>query len=158
MTSERNSIWDPEDESPNPDDAEILERPGWFLQSSAKRFILTSSGTQFLNSTPAHFQDVYSINEADAKSAVETVHSIPAPPVKLEMFEDYAYAHSSPSVSGRNSLATVIPTNTAISVASTGASLSRRMQSGLDLTVQEKQDETHLSMFDQAFIHTRDLM
>ncbi|KAL2074653.1 hypothetical protein VTL71DRAFT_8432 [Oculimacula yallundae] len=89
-------------------------------------------------------------------SAIGSTSTTPAGSVKLERFEDYGIVNS--NASRRTSVVKVEPTISARSVASfsTGASLARRMDFSLD-QVLTKANRVPASMFDIAFVHTRDL-
>lgn len=122
------------------------------------------SANRFTNVTLDNFFEVYKVDDpSEAGSSIGTLQSLPTfatAGAALERFEDYGYSESTPSVSRHASLSKV-PTTTTKSVASlsTGASLARRFDSTLGSSLRQTSnvDSASKSMFDQAFLHTRDL-
>ncbi|KAK0124672.1 hypothetical protein ONS95_009617 [Cadophora gregata] len=148
-TSEKSSVWDPETDGRStggdfPEDLlESVESP-------------QDTGNRFVNTTPDNYLEMYqSSHHLRATSSVGSVQTIPAGSVKLERFEDYAV---SPSSSRRTSIMKIEPSVTARSVASqsTGMSLAKRFKQTLDPTWGSTK-VARPSMFDQAFVHSRDL-
>lgn len=107
-----------------------------------------------MNTTPDNYLEMYQSEEnSRAAGSIGLLPTIPAGSVKLERFEDYAY---SPDASRRTSVMKIEASTTARSVASlsTDINLARRMNRSLGINITRN---NHPSMFDQAFIHSRDL-
>lgn len=106
------------------------------------------------------------MDDSNETSSVGSIPTIPAPAIKLERFEDYGYSEVSTSISRRNSGGPLMSRRSSLGLApragpslpSTDASLSRRVQSGLTIKLPEENTMESPCMYDQAYIHTRDLM
>ncbi|CZR67358.1 uncharacterized protein PAC_17257 [Phialocephala subalpina] len=179
VTSERRSIWDPEMNKhdmngPDPliNKADIPEKSGHcFVNTTPENFFETykaddaadTSGIRFANKTPENFVKIKIEDPSEVDSSIGTLAAVPAADATLEIFEDYGCLESNPPISRRASLSKAVFSMTAKSVASldTGASLARRLDFslGVDPTFQKEfgEDLSSKSMFDHAFLHTRDL-
>ncbi|KAL5326569.1 hypothetical protein ACEPPN_004256 [Leptodophora sp. 'Broadleaf-Isolate-01'] len=147
VTSEKSSIWDPETDGRSIGDDFPKD-----TQDAAET--VGDSGNRFVNTTPDNYLEMYQSEEnSRAAGSIGLLPTIPAGSVKLERFEDYAY---SPDASRRTSVMKIEASTTARSVASlsTDINLARRMNRSLGINITRN---NHPSMFDQAFIHSRDL-
>ncbi|KAF8849069.1 hypothetical protein BDZ45DRAFT_753147 [Acephala macrosclerotiorum] len=119
-----------------------------------------SSAFSFSNSTPKNFFVTFKPEDSsEARSSIGTLAADPTADANLERFENYGYTGSTPSVSRRASLPNAMHSATTkpVSSLSTGASLAKQFDSSLDPTFRKTLGLEKPSMFDQAFIHTRDL-
>lgn len=148
-TSEKSSVWDPETDGRSvggdfsQDWLDGEERP-------------RDPENPFVNATPENYLEMYQSGEYPAPASdIGSLPTIPAASVKLERFEDYAISRT---VSRRTSVVKIEPSVTARSVASqsTGMSLVRRLHQSID-TRWGSPMGLRPSMFDQAFVHSRDL-
>lgn len=117
------------------------------------------SAVRFANSRREDFFKTFIAEPSEAGSSIGTLAAVPAAVANLERFEDYGYTGSTPSISQQAPLPKGMLSSIAKSAASfsTRASFAKRFDSSLSPTFQRTLIPEKPSMFDQAFIHTRDL-